>query len=474
MLRIKLPLPATAATLRLLEEASAEEALPPSSSPNSGGSGAPPPSLVLPDPPSEEPAPPPTTVERPAPASPDMLIGEGLPPKVRAYVLGHVRPEIEHEAARWLQGAKAKLRQALRGYGLDAEIVGDRLTPNAALVRFKGTDKMTVAEVEKRRGVLLTSHSLDVIGIRPEKGEVVVMVTRESRAILDLCASWRERALPTTAPEHNTSFVIGERENDGRLLYLNLSAPLAGQPTHGPHTLIAGETGGGKGVLTRNLILDICATNAPTSARIRMIDPKSGGDYPWLNVLPHVDGGLVSTQVEAVETLKALVATMEDRYARITPIAPNIDRYNAKVSPEQRLPRIYLFHDELGDWMADKDNADYRAAVESYVVRLASKARAAGIHLFLITQRPDKDALPGQIKANMNNKICLRVSSQTNSRIVLDEGGAEALLGNGHFAAKLANEKPSNQSSVIFGQAPFMDDDEARELAHVIAAHWKG
>ncbi len=248
--------------------------------------------------------------------------------------------------------------------------------------------------------------------------------------------------------------------------------PGQGGPHAEDHAAAAGETGGGKGVLTRNLILDICATNAPDSARVRMIDPKGGGDYPWLDALPHIDGGLVSTQAEAMEVLRELVATMEERYARITPLAPNIDRYNAKVPPGQRLPRIYLFHDELGDWMADKDHAEYRAAVESYVVRLASKARAAGIHLFLITQRPDKDALPGQVKANMNNKICLRVSSQTNSRIVLDEGGAEALLGNGHFAAKLANEKLSNQSSLVFGQAPFMDDDEARGLAHAIAAHW--
>ncbi len=362
---------------------------------------------------------------------------------------------------------------ALRGYNLETEIVGERLTPNAALIRFKGTDKMTVAEVEKRKGVLLTSHSLDIIGVRPEKGEVVVMVARERRAILDLCESWRRRAFPSSSPGFNTSFVIGERENDGRLLYLNLGAAFEGQPTHGPHTLIAGETGGGKGVLTRNLILDICVTNSPQDARIRLIDPKNGGDYPWIGLMPHVDGGLISTQAGAIEALRDLVATMDDRYAKITPIAPNIDKYNAKVPPNERLPRIYLFHDELGDWMADKDNADYREAVESYVVRLASKARAAGIHLFLITQRPDKDALPGQIKANMNNKICLRVSSQTNSRIVLDEGGAELLLGNGHFAAKLANEKPSNQSSLVFGQSPFMDDDEAHELAQIIASHWR-
>ena len=414
----------------------------------------------------------------PPTAIPDQVAFAGeqsgsLPAEVSAFV--HARSQNEGDAwtSKWLQSTKTKLRLALRGYGLDCEIIGDRLTPNAALIRFRGTDRMTVDEVDKRRKVLLTSHGLDVIGVRPEKGEVVVIVAREKRAVLDLRAAWGARALPGTAPERNTSFVVGEKENDGRLLYLNLGGAFADQPMHGPHTLIAGETGGGKGVLTRNLILDIGATNVPTSARIRLIDPKSGGDYPWIGRMPHVDGGLISTQAEAVDVLKELVATMETRYAQITPVAPNIDRYNAKVAPDHRLPRIYLFHDELGDWMADKDNADYREAVEGYVVRLASKARAAGIHLFLITQRPDKDALPGQIKANMNNKICLRVSSQTNSRIVLDENGAETLLGHGHFAAKLANERPSNQSSLIFGQAPFMDDDEAHELAHLIANHWR-
>ena len=138
------------------------------------------------------------------------------------------------------------------------------------------------------------------------------------------------------------------------------------------------------------------------------------------------------------------------------------------------MPRIYVFHDELGDWMADKDNKDYRESVGSYVARLGMKARAAGIHLFLILQRPDKDALPGPIKANMNNKVCLRVSSATNSRIVLDEGGAEILLGKGHFAAKLANEQPAGQQSLIYGQSPFLDDDLAFDLAMAIGHYWKG
>jgi S-DNA-T family DNA segregation ATPase FtsK/SpoIIIE len=123
--------------------------------------------------------------------------------------------------------------------------------------------------------------------------------------------------------------------------------------------------------------------------------------------------------------------------------------------------------------MADKDRLDYRDAVESYVVRLASKARAAGIHLILITQRPDRDALPGQIKANMSNKLCLRVASRTNSQIVLDENGAELLLGQGHLAAKLANERPSMQSGYMLAQVPFATEDELEQMADLVAGYWR-
>jgi S-DNA-T family DNA segregation ATPase FtsK/SpoIIIE len=397
-----------------------------------------------------------------------------LPGPVMKFLTANASPKGESDGLEWLSATRQKLKVALRNYGFDAEVIGERLTPNAALVRFKGSDRLTVSDVEKKQDVLLTSHSLPVIAVHPAPGEVVVMVARPERAFPDLPDIWLRRKFAETVPDVNASFLLGERESDGNMLYLNLANGFNGQPQHGPHTLIAGETGSGKGVLTRNIILDICSTNSPRNARIRMIDPKCGGDYPWIGSLPHLDGSLVTTQAEASETLKALVEEMEERYALITRTTANIDRYNAKRQPGERMPRIYVFHDELGDWMADKDNKEYREAVGSYVGRLGMKARAAGIHLFLILQRPDKDALPGPIKANMNNKVCLRVSSATNSRIVLDEGGAESLLGKGHFAAKLANEQPGNQQSLVYGQAPFLDDDLAFDLALAIGNYWRG
>lgn len=410
-----------------------------------------------------------------ADAEEELPVSDGAgayPESVRRYVAAFPRPTEEVDTRAWLDDAKTRLRQALRNYGHDCEIIGDRLTPNAALVRFRGNDRLTVADVERKRDVLQTSHGIIVTDVRPGVGEVIVMVQRPKRSILPLPDLMKRRVLQPTAPVLNGSFLIGERETDGELLYLNIFGENGGQPQHGPHTLIAGESGGGKGVLTRNILLDLFATNSPRNVRVRFIDPKFGGDYPWLRRMPHVDGGIVDNQQEAMEVLDGLVEEMERRYREIMKVGSNIDRYNAKVEPDARLPRLFLFHDEIGDWMADAAGGDYRDAVAGHVVRLASKARAAGIHLVLITQRPDREALPPQIKANIGNKICLKVASNANSRIVLDEGGAERLLGSGHFAAKLANEVPSGQSSLIFGQAPFLDEDEAEEMADAIIGHW--
>ncbi|KUL96504.1 hypothetical protein DK26_06875 [Bosea sp. WAO] len=417
-------------------------------------------------------APDPAVTPQPQPAE-LTFNGPGMFPASVIEFIREKRGETDDNSVlEWLEATKSRLRGALRGYGLTAELLGDRLTPNAALVRLKGSDKMTVADLERRKGVLLTTHQIDVIDIRPGSGEVIATISRPKRAKLSLEDLWRRRKLPESAPLQNGSFLIGEKEHDGELLYLNLFEEFNGQPQHGPHTLIAGESGGGKGILTRNILLDLLATNSPRNARVRFVDPKFGGDYRWIEQMPHLDGGIISNQADAIDTLKDLVEEMDRRYVEITKIASNIDKFNAKISPEARLPRIFLFHDEIGDWLADA-SSNYRQAVETYVVRLASKARAAGIHLFMVTQRPDKDAMPGQVKANLGNKICLKVSSSVNSRIVLDESGAENLLGHGHFMAKLANERISNQSSLIYGQVPFSDEDEAWDLAMAIKAHWK-
>lgn len=376
------------------------------------------------------------------------------------------RDQGDEETGQWLDNIVMALQKALRSYDMTAELLGKRLTPNAARIQFKGSDDLTITKVERRRQELLTSHAINVIDIIPAAKEVIIMVKRPSRAILHLKDLWRQRELPEEKPGTNASLLIGAREEDGKILYLNVEDEFGGLQQHGPHTLIAGETGSGKGVLVQCLLLDICATNSPKSARIRMIDPKAGIDFPWLRKMPHLDGELITTQDRSIEILEELVDEMERRNHLLAEQGVSkLSKYNQKVESSKRLPRIWLFHDELADWMLIDD---YRDAVELNASRLGVKARAAGINLVLITQRPDKDAMPMQLRANLTNRLVLKVADKRNSLLVLDQPGAERLLGRGHLAAKLSGEE-----KVMLAQVPFADEDEITEASALIVDAWK-
>lgn len=379
---------------------------------------------------------------------------------------GSASEEDDEVTKLWLDNTVKALQRALRGYDMTAELIGARLTPNAALVRFRGSDNLTVPKVEKKSQELLTSHAVEVINVLAAPMEVIIMVKRPNRAILRLQDLWKRRELPTTAPELNTSLLLGAKEADGGILYLNVGSEFGGHQTHGPHTLIAGGTGSGKGVLVQSLLLDICATNSPQNARIRMIDPKAGVDFPWLRQMPHLDGDLITEQDEAIHALEEMVAEMERRNRLLADAGvTKLDNYNKKVTQEEQLPRIWLFHDELADWMMINE---YRDAVDLNASRLGVKARAAGINLVLITQRPDKDALPMQLRANLTNRLVLQVADKKNSMLVLDEPGAEKLLGKGHLAAKLSGE-----GKIILAQVPFATEEEISELAKLIQKSWQ-
>lgn len=374
--------------------------------------------------------------------------------------------ETDDPAAReWLERTGTTLRQALLNYGLKPKIVETRLTPNAGLIRFAGSDNLTVEKIKRKQLELKTSHAVDVIRVIPGLGEVIVLVRRPDRVVLALEQLWARRALPATAPQENLNLLLGEREDNGQLLFLNLRGPFGGQPEHAPHCLIAGESGSGKGVLVQNLLLDLCATNAPENLNIVMIDPKAGVDYTWLEEMPHVRDGLLTEQEQAVEALDALVIEMNRRYVLFRDVkAKKLSQYNQKVAADARLPFICLFHDEMTDWMLIPE---YRDAVTKAVSQLATKARAAGIHLFFIAQRPDKDALPMQLRANLGNRLALKVADEKNSRIVLDDAGAEDLLGQGHLAAKLSGE-----GQPILAQVPFLGEEASEELAAMIRRFW--
>ncbi|SEG64585.1 DNA segregation ATPase FtsK/SpoIIIE, S-DNA-T family [Methylobacterium sp. 190mf] len=365
-----------------------------------------------------------------------------------------------HDQA-WLEATSQKLRSALMGYDLQAKIVGTRLTPNAALIRFMGSDRLRVEDLENRQSALLTTHGLRLISVSPLPGEIVVGVARPQRQVVSLWDVWARREINRNAAGVNVSFILGLKELDGEILYLNLGGPFAGGQQHEPHTLVAGATGSGKSVLIQALLLDIAATNSSQLAHIYLIDPKMGVDYAAVERLPHLRGGVIVDQSRAVEVMEGLVAEMERRYELFrTQGARDIRAYNTKVSAAERLPYMFLVHDEFAEWMLTED---YKAAVTANVSRLGVKARAAGMHLIFAAQRPDANVMPMQLRDNLGNRLILKVASVGTSEIALGVKGAEQLLGLGHLAARLSGEP-----AIIHAQAPFLSDDDIDLVVNAI------
>jgi DNA segregation ATPase FtsK/SpoIIIE, S-DNA-T family len=357
------------------------------------------------------------------------------------------------ERETWAEEATKKLKTALNSYGLQASVLGTRLTPNGCLIRLAGSDRLRVEDIEAKRTQLLTTHALCLVTVQPKPGEIVLTLASEKRQSVSLWDIWARRKLNKNAAGINTSFILGLQEINGSILYLNLGGEFGGLAAHEPHSLVAGATGSGKSVLIQAIMLDIAVTNPKELAQIVLIDPKMGVDYVALESLPHLREPTVTTRDRAVEVLSELVEEMETRYRTFAAArARDLATYNAKATPESRLPMVFLVHDEFADWMLDDT---YKAAVGAAVQRLGVKARAAGIHLIFAAQRPDKDVMPMQLRENLGNRLILKVASEATSKIALDRPGAELLLGKGHLAAKLNGEQ-----GLIYGQVPYLSDDD--------------
>ena len=174
---------------------------------------------------------------------------------------------------------------------------------------------------------------------------------------------------------------------------------------------------------------------------------------------------------DAVKLFQELVSKMDERYKLLeSRNVSNIDQYNEKAGSSGQMSRIFVVHDELGAWMAQ--NNDYQKEVLSTVSNLGMKARAAGIHLILITQRADADAVPTRLRDNMGNRFCLKVQNSTGSKMVLGMGGAEKLLGKGHLACICSNEPmPSGQEFFVV-QVPFAEPEDMNLLAEAAIKYW--
>lgn len=228
-----------------------------------------------------------------------------------------------------------------------------------------------------------------------------------------------------------------------------------------PHLLIAGTTGSGKSVCMNSIIVSILYRAKPDEVKFLMIDPKQV-EFSRYARIPHLLVPVVTDAKKASGALGWAVSEMLQRYNKFSETGVrDIDGYNkyvAKHEDMEPMPKICIFIDELADLMmaAPKE-------VEDSICRLAQMARAAGMHLVIATQRPSVDVITGLIKANISSRIALTVSSQVDSRTILDAGGAEKLLGNGDM---LYN--PIGASKPIRVQGCFIDDDEIEALCDYI------
>ena len=227
-----------------------------------------------------------------------------------------------------------------------------------------------------------------------------------------------------------------------------------------PHLLIAGTTGSGKSEGINAMLLSLLYRNSPQTLRLMMIDPKML-EFSIYNDIPHLLTPVITEAKKAITALSNMVAEMERRYKIMSQTrTKNIESYNEKMKSEggEQFPYIVVIIDELADLMmtSGKD-------VELYIGRLAQMARASGIHLIVATQRPSVDVVTGLIKANLPSRISYRVGQRIDSKVILDQMGAESLLGRGDMLFT-----PPGSPGVIRLHAPFASEKEIETIVNFL------
>jgi len=379
--------------------------------------------------------------------------------------------EAEHGFAesqeQFVREQAAILEQALKEFNIEAQVVEIDTGP-----------VITMYEISLAPGIkvsAITALSNDIMrALKAESVRIVAPVPGKNTVGIEVPNAQKEKVrlkeLMQSAPEAMQKMDIP--------LFLGKDAsgePLITDLARMPHCLIAGTTGSGKSVCINSIIMSIMYVQRPDLVKLILVDPKVVEMAPFKD-LPHLMCPVINEAARATNVLEWACEKMDERYEFLAEAGVrNIKGYNALTqeeliekfqpgSPEEeakipkKLPYIVIIVDELADLMMTSGKE-----VESYIVRLAQKARAVGIHLILATQRPQATVVTGLIKANMPSKIAFRVGSKMDSRIVLDQNGAEVLLGQGDMLFM-----PPGASKPIRGQGTFIDDKEMRESVKLL------
>jgi S-DNA-T family DNA segregation ATPase FtsK/SpoIIIE len=337
------------------------------------------------------------------------------------------------------------IKDTFNNFNIDVEMEGANVGPRVAQFTLKppsGIKLSKIAALDKELSLNLAAQSIRIEAPIPGKRAVGVEVPNVKAAtvrvggILD-DKEWKKLNEPL-------GFVIG-RDIGG--------VPVVAALNRMPHLLIAGQTGSGKSVMINAVLTSLLFNNSPADLKLILVDPKQVELTPY-NDIPHLLTPVITEPEKCISALKWAVSEMERRLKTFAGVKKrNISEYNS-LSDQDSMPYVVIVIDELADLMmaAARD-------VEALIVRIAQKARAAGIHLVLATQRPSVDVITGLIKANVPARIAFTVASQVDSRTIIDGIGAEKLLGMGDML--FTNSDMPKPRRI---QGAFITDDETQKV----------
>lgn len=358
--------------------------------------------------------------------------------------------------ARALTDTAARLQKTLYSFGVSAKVENVSVGPAITRYELKPAEGVRVSKIANLADDIALNLAAETIRIEapiPGKQAVGIEVPNKEKESVHL------RDVIETE----------EFENNKSKLSVALGKDVAGQVVIAdiakmPHVLIAGSTGSGKSVCINTIITSIIYNAKPSEVKLVMVDPKVV-ELSVYNGIPHLLIPVVTDPRKAAGALAWAVQEMDDRYNKFASKGVrDLKGYNVAMEKEGeggKLPQIVIIIDELADLMmvAAKD-------VEDAICRLAQKARAAGMHLVIATQRPSVDVITGLIKANVPSRIAFAVSSQVDSRTILDMVGAEKLLGKGDMLFS-----PAGSSKPTRIQGAFVSDDEVEKIVGFVKAN---
>lgn len=341
------------------------------------------------------------------------------------------------------------IHDTFENFNIEVEMEGANIGPRVTQYTLKpptGVKLTKITALENNLSLDLAAHSIRMEAPIPGKRAVGIEVPNVKSATVRLSSILLSREWQETTG--SLSFAIGKDIS---------GAPVVADLARMPHILVAGQTGSGKSVMINTILTSLLYRNSPADLKLILVDPKQVELKPYDDI-PHLLTPVITEPEKCISALKWAVAEMERRYRALADVSKrNIAEYN-NLKKEEGMPYIVIVIDELADlmMMAARD-------VEALVVRIAQKARAVGIHLVLATQRPSVDVITGLIKANVPARIAFTTASQVDSRTIIDQVGAEKLLGQGDMLLTTADmPKPKRIQGALIG------DDETVKIMDFI------